>query len=1017
MAERIRDGIAVAGRIRGAAVIVLAAHCAVAGAAEQIVETAKEIPVAFEADVVVVGGSGGAVACATAAARGGASVFLMAPRPYLGTDICGALRLWPADGERAESKLAAACFGTGRVATPYAVKAAMDRALLEAGVTYLTGCFATDVLRDGAGRVAGVVMANRSGRQAVRARVVVDASARAVVARLAGAGFRPFKPGPRTFRRVVIGGQLRSGEGVSGETKPFKCDSVAGGRKHRLAVHEYTLRIDMPDGGPRSWFRAENVARDRTWAKGAEAACETLYHVPTDTVVARERIDAWPGADRAPLDAFRPKGVAGLYVLGPHSDASPAAAAKLLRPKEWMAVGERLGQAAAAEASKRSAGRDATLPAEALEGGLAATVCEDLGGIRRSGLGSVRAGRRPLAVLGRYDVVVVGGGTSGAPAGIAAARSGAKTLVVEYLHELGGVGTAGLIAKYWRGLRRGFTAEVDKQVNTRRDAWNAPDKAEWLRRELRRSGAEVWLGVLGCGAVVDAGRVRGVVVATPWGRGAVLADVVIDATGNADVAAAAGAPTMYGISARGALNVQVAGFPDRPMRRSYVNTCYTIVDDTDVLDVWHLMAWKRLAAGDKLPAFDVGQLVDSRERRRIVGDYVLKTHDILNGRTFPDTISQHSSNFDAAAFPDAELLLLANAKGPDYRTDLPYRSLLPKGLDGILVVGLGCGADRDAMTLIRMQPDLQNQGYAAGVAAAAAADKDGRTREVDVKAVQRGLIGKGILDPRVATDRDSYPMGDGAISDAVKSVGKEADRAKLLRNLAIILAHRAKATPRLRACWGEAPDGPARLRYAQILGILGDAAGAATLAAAIDAHDGWDAGVPLTSQRKTGNTFSRLDRLVIALGYSRAASGVGPLLAKVKQLRPDSKLSHYKAISLALRHHRPCAAAGESLRDLLKHPGFAGHAVAGPLSSAPDRTPARRAAPRGRLVTQGRAGRNLNRAYRELIVAAMLHRCGEGDLAAAAILNRYAQDVHGHLARYAAAALAGTLFDGADRRE
>ncbi len=59
--------------------------------------------------------------------------------------------------------------------------------------------------------------------------------------------------------------------------------------------------------------------------------------------------------------------------------------------------------------------------------------------------GAVHAGRRPLPVLGRYDVVVVGGGTSGAPAGIAAAKSGAKTLVVEYLYELGGVGTVGLI--------------------------------------------------------------------------------------------------------------------------------------------------------------------------------------------------------------------------------------------------------------------------------------------------------------------------------------------------------------------------------------------------------------------------------------------------------------------------------------------------------------------------------------------------------------------------------------------
>ena len=61
----------------------------------------------------------------------------------------------------------------------------MDKALLQAGVQYLTGCYVTDVLRDNDGQLAGIVMANRSGRQAVRAKVIVDATCRAAVARLA----------------------------------------------------------------------------------------------------------------------------------------------------------------------------------------------------------------------------------------------------------------------------------------------------------------------------------------------------------------------------------------------------------------------------------------------------------------------------------------------------------------------------------------------------------------------------------------------------------------------------------------------------------------------------------------------------------------------------------------------------------------------------------------------------------------------------------------------------------------
>ena len=104
-----------------------------------------------------------------------------------------------------------------------------------------------------------------------------------------------------------------------------------------------------------------------------------------------------------------------------------------------------------------------------------------------------------------------------------------------------------------------------------------------------------------------------------------------------------------------------------------------------------------------------------------VGDYILTTEDILAQRTFPDTISHHSSNFDAGALPDAELFLVKDMKGPVYTCDMPYRCLTPQGVEGLLVVGLGASTHRDAMTLTRMQPDVQNQGYAAGVAAAMAA--------------------------------------------------------------------------------------------------------------------------------------------------------------------------------------------------------------------------------------------------------------------------------------------------------
>ena len=107
--------------------------------------------------------------------------------------------------------------------------------------------------------------------------------------------------------------------------------------------------------------------------------------------------------------------------------------------------------------------------------------------------------RRALPVLGRYDVVVIGGGTGGAPAGIGAARRGAKTLLVEYLHGLGGVGTLGAISGYYWGNKVGFTATVQDGQGR----WVIEERMEWYRQELLKAGCDIWYGSVACGAFVQ----------------------------------------------------------------------------------------------------------------------------------------------------------------------------------------------------------------------------------------------------------------------------------------------------------------------------------------------------------------------------------------------------------------------------------------------------------------------------------------------------------------------------------
>jgi hypothetical protein len=111
-----------------------------------------------------------------------AKVFLVASRAYVGQDLAGARRLWLEEGEQPACDLAKSVFGGRRQkrrTTPRQAKHAFDQALLGARVEFLTHSFATDVLVDKAGRPAGVVIANRSGRQAITAKVLVDATPRA----------------------------------------------------------------------------------------------------------------------------------------------------------------------------------------------------------------------------------------------------------------------------------------------------------------------------------------------------------------------------------------------------------------------------------------------------------------------------------------------------------------------------------------------------------------------------------------------------------------------------------------------------------------------------------------------------------------------------------------------------------------------------------------------------------------------------------------------------------------------
>jgi hypothetical protein len=621
-------------------------------------------------------------------------------------------------------------------------------------------------------------------------------------------------------------------------------------------------------------------------------------------------------------------------------------------------------------------------------------VGELLGGIRSSlNQGEVVSESTTLPVLGNYDVVVMGGGTAGAPAAVGAARHGAKTMVIEYLHGLGGIGTFGMVGRYYHGYRKGFTNEVDNgtraigegnvRQRNRLDEWVFDWKTEYFRREIRRAGGDIWFGVLGCGAYIEKGKVKGVVVATPLGKGVILAQTVIDSSGSADIAIAAGAGYVY--TDGNSVAVQGAGMPFKNPDDNYNNTDWTFTDDTDMLDIW----WTFIVAKDKFSnQYDIGKLSQTRERRRMVGDFTISALDIYNGRTYPDAISIHVSSFDTHGFTEDSFFYLKPPEhsGADVTAYVPFRALLPKGIEGIAVTGLGASADRDAMPVIRMQPCLQNQGYAVGWASAIAARENQLIRHIDLKSFQKELVKIENLPVSVLTDTDNYPPTDEQIRKAAISVTHNLD------GLEILLWDKARSIPLMVEAFYQAKTPEDQLTYARILGMLGNSTGWEILQKTIDDSGNWDAGWNYTGMGQFGKSISYLDGLIIALGRSKKTEIIPTIEKLSKKLTTASEFSHFRSVAMALE------TVGDSkgaliLYDLLQLKGVTGHSI-------PDIATAKKMTPANSTDTGTR-----NNSLRELILARALFRCGDVNGLGKQILTNYTKDLRGHYYRHASGVL------------
>lgn len=420
-------------------------------------------------------------------------------------------------------------------------------------------------------------------------------------------------------------------------------------------------------------------------------------------------------------------------------------------------------------------------------------------------------------VVRRSDVVVVGGGPAGVSAAVSAARSGVDVTLVERYSALGGLASGGMVLvldDMVNGDEITVTGIVDEYVErmartklavyppveeraASQELWNKwgrwgtfnfhshsnpkpicyavafdPDAWKATSVELvRESGVHLRMHSWFSRPIVDDGVLKGVVVETKQGPQAILGDVVIDTTGDIDVASRAGAPYAHdsylvtlvfrlgGVDTAAAERFEQehpreARAANRKIKRLlggawelwwlktplpgvvWCNTPHmTGFDgaDPESLTNAEFAARDRIAAAlpeirASLPGFqnayvlDVAQQMGVRQTRLLQGEYVVTKDDVVNRRHFADSV----------------------ARGRDYYT--PYRSLLPVGVDQLIVAGRHYSATPEAQRMSREIPPCMAQGQAAGIAAALAVEKALPVRDVPVDEIQLRMRDQG-ADP------------------------------------------------------------------------------------------------------------------------------------------------------------------------------------------------------------------------------------------------------------------------------
>jgi hypothetical protein len=445
-----------------------------------------------------------------------------------------------------------------------------------------------------------------------------------------------------------------------------------------------------------------------------------------------------------------------------------------------------------------------------------------------------------MRIKKEIDVAVIGAGAAGIAAAIAAARNGVRVLLIERHGLLGGVAAMGYCFHTFFSHRGekivgGIADEIIQRLIPLRGAighirWEGghfgsvtPIDQEIVRyiinEMVSEARVEVLLFTIAVEAVMEESEIRGVLIANKSGISFIPAKIIIDASGDADIAASAGVPIAIGREGDGLVQpvsmlfrminvdlekaVQSLLAPDKPILRAikpggekpspvyfsgnfapwqdliereglfpdknHKIFCNSIWEDQVNINTARVAGINPLNPQEitkaefenrkqifkiasflnrYVPGFEKAQLIGNpfsgvRESRRIIGEYILTEEDVISGRRFEDTIGRCAYPIDLHDPRGKDVEFTQISKGGYY--DIPYRCLIPKGIDNLLVAGRCISSTHLALGSIRCITSCFVTGEAAGTAAALSIKDRIFVREIKPHKLQKKLRDGGAI--------------------------------------------------------------------------------------------------------------------------------------------------------------------------------------------------------------------------------------------------------------------------------